>query len=78
MGSKYQQDHAKRVKGYSSNQAKLISASHNDDDDEEDLESYRYPKIHKYDSGPQHYDEDEEDEDYEEADLESQRRQSQI
>ena len=26
MGSKYQQDHAKRVKGYSSNQAKLISA----------------------------------------------------
>ena len=79
MGSKYQQDHAKRVKGYSSNQAKLIAASSaNDDDDEEDLESYRYPKIRKHDSGLQHYDEDEEDEYFEEADLESQRRQSQI
>lgn len=78
MGSKYQQDHAKRVKGYSSNQAKLITESPNDDDDDEDLESYRYPKIRKHDSGLQHYDEDEEDEDFEEADLESQRRQSQI
>ena len=44
MGSKYKQDYASRTRGFTSNQAQVVSGSRTETEDEdEDPEDYRYP-----------------------------------
>lgn len=50
MGSKYQQDHAKRSRGFTSSQGKMkafSSGMKNDEEEEEDPEAYKIPKVRR-------------------------------